>query len=82
MPGTFLCFLRIVILGLGPGIQNKPWGLSYFLPSLPMSGLDSLRKFLIMSLPGVDLGRFPGVLVLEARGDPAIQIKFTRSFSI
>jgi len=27
-----------------------------------------------MSFPGVDLGRFPGVLVLEARGDPAIQI--------
>ena len=70
------------MLGLGPGVQNKPWGLSYLLPSLPMSGLDSLRKFLIMSLPGVDLGRFPGVLVLEARGDPAIQIKFTRSFSL
>jgi hypothetical protein len=26
-----------------------------------------------MSFPGVDLGRFPGVLVLEARGDPGIQ---------
>jgi hypothetical protein len=28
-----------------------------------------------MSFPGVDLGRFPGVLVLEARGDPGIQNK-------
>jgi hypothetical protein len=31
-----------------------------------------------MSFPGVDLGQFPGVLVLEARGDPGIQNNLLR----